>query len=79
MSKRDEIKKIWTECFKDSREYVDMFFDQVYRDDEAMLLTDQSGSAVSSLLLQRYAMSFHGSEAPVSYIAGAATRRSKRG
>ena len=42
MSKRDEIKKIWTECFKDSREYVDMFFDQVYRDDEAMLLTDQS-------------------------------------
>ena len=56
-----------------------MFFDQVYRDDEAMLLTDQSGSAVSSLLLQRYAMSFHGSEAPVSYIAGAATRRSKRG
>lgn len=79
MSKRDEIKKIWTECFKDSREYVDMFFDQVYRDDEAMLLTDQSGASVSSLLLQRYLMSFHGSEAPVSYIAGAATRRSKRG
>ena len=79
MSKRDEIKKIWTECFKDPRGYVDMFFDQVYRDDEAMLLTDQSGAAVSSLLLQHFTMSFHGSEPSVSYIAGAATRRSKRG
>lgn len=79
MSKRDEIKKIWTECFKDSREYVDMFFDHVYRDDEAMLLTDQTGAPVSSLLLQSYRMSFHGSEPSVSYIAGAATRRSKRG
>lgn len=79
MSKRDEIKKIWTECFKDSREYVDMFFTQVYHDDEAMLLTDQSGVPVSSLLLQRYRMSFHGEEPAVSYIAGAATRRNKRG
>ncbi|MCM1077857.1 MAG: GNAT family N-acetyltransferase [Bacteroides sp.] len=79
MSKRDDIKKIWTECFKDSREYVDMFFNQVYRDDEALLLTDQSGAPVSSMLLQRYRMSFHGEEPDVSYIAGAATRRSKRG
>ena len=79
MSKRDEIKKIWTECFKDPREYVEMFFDQVYRDDEAMMLTDQSGTPVSSLLLQNYRMSFHGEEPSVSYIAGAATRRSKRG
>lgn len=79
MSKRDDIKKIWIECFDDPRQYVDMYFDQVYRDDEALVLTDQSGSAVSSLLLQRYSMSFHGAEPAVSYIAGAATRRSKRG
>lgn len=79
MSKRDEIKKIWTECFKDPKDYVEMYFDQVYRDDEAMLLTDQAGAPVSSLLLQNYRMSFHGQEPAVSYIAGAATRRSKRG
>ena len=42
MSKRDEIKKIWLECFQDPRPYVDMYFDQVYRDDEALLLCDQS-------------------------------------
>lgn len=79
MSKRDEIKKIWLECFQDPRPYVDMYFDQVYRDDEALLLCDQSDAPVSSLMLQRYLMSFHGSEPSVSYIAGAATRRARRG
>ncbi len=79
MNKRDEIKKIWLECFNDSRSYVDMYFDNVYRDDEAMILTDQTGAAVSSLMLQRYAMSFHGAEPNVGYIAGAATKRSRRG
>ena len=79
MSKRDDIMKIWQESFKDSRSYVTMYFERVYRDDEAMLLTDPAGTPVSSLLLQQYSMSLHGSELPVSYIAGAATRRSQRG
>jgi len=71
--------KIWQESFKDSRSYVTMFFDRVYRDDEAMLLNDPAGTPVSSLLLQQYAMFLHGSTLPVGYIAGAATRRSQRG
>lgn len=79
MSKRDDIMKIWQESFKDPRSYVAMYFDRVYRDDEALLLTDASGSPVSSLLLQRYALTFHGRRLPVSYVAGAATRRSQRG
>ncbi|MBP3303225.1 MAG: GNAT family N-acetyltransferase [Muribaculaceae bacterium] len=79
MSKRDEIMKIWRESFSDSRDYVAMYFDRVYRDDEALTLVDGTGAAVSSLLLQRFRMTFHGSEVPVGYIAGAATRRSQRG
>lgn len=79
MSKRDDIRRIWTECFADTRQYVEMYFSQIYRDDEAMLLTDPQGNAVSSLMLQKYAMSFHSSDVPVSYIAGAATRRAHRG
>lgn len=71
--------KIWQESFKDPRSYVAMYFDRVYRDDEALTLADASGATVSSLLLQRYRMSFHGAEVPVSYIAGAATRRNQRG
>ncbi len=79
MSKRDDIKRIWQESFSDSREYVRMYFEQVYSDDEALLLQDAEGLSVSSLLLQKYAMSFHGATPPVSYIAGAATRRNQRG
>lgn len=79
MSKRDDIIRIWQESFKDSRAYVNMYFDRVYREDEALTLTDASGATVSSLLLQHYAMKFHGTELPVSYVAGAATRRQQRG
>lgn len=73
MSKRDDIIKIWQESFNDSRAYVSMYFDRVYSDDEAVVLTDPQGVTVSSLLLQRYGMAFQDAELPVSYIAGAAT------
>lgn len=79
MSKRDDIKRIWQESFSDSREYVRMYFEQVYLDDDALLMHDAEGVPVSSLLLQHYFMSFHGATPPVSYVAGAATRRNQRG
>lgn len=78
MSKRDDIKRIWSECFNDSPEYVDMYFSRVYNDSDGMTL-EKNGKVVSSLLLQRYAMRFHGVDVPVSYVAGAATRRNARG
>lgn len=78
MSKRDDIKRIWSECFDDSSEYVDMYFSRVYSDADGMTL-EKNGKTVSSLLLQRYAMRFHGKDVPVSYVAGAATRRNARG
>lgn len=78
MSLRDDIKKLWIESFDDSREYVDMYFDRVYRDAD-VVATMVSGHPVSSMLLQRYAMSFHGQEMGVSYVAGASTKRQMRG
>ncbi|MCC8072422.1 MAG: GNAT family N-acetyltransferase [Bacteroidales bacterium] len=78
MNRRDEIKKIWRECFDDSQEYVDMYFDRVYREQDAMTLED-NGRTVSSLLLQHYDLHFHGRDVGMAYIAGAATRRGQRG
>lgn len=78
MNRKEEIKRIWSECFNDSREYVDMYFDRVYNDADGMLL-ERNGKVVSSLLLQRYAMLIGNREVCVSYVAGAATRRSARG
>lgn len=79
MSKRDDIIKIWQESFSDPREYVNMYFDRVYRDDEALTLADRSGQTLSSLLLQKYEMKYQDGRYPVSYVAGAATVRKQRG
>lgn len=76
---REEIKRIWLESFNDSAEYVDMYFDRVYRDSDALTMDDASGRPLSSLLLQRYSLWLYGSEQPLAYIAGAATRRHARG
>lgn len=76
---RDEIKRIWLESFDDSTEYVDMYFNRVYRDEDALTANDPSGRPLSSLLLQRYTMQMHGSDIGLAYVAGAATRRQARG
>jgi hypothetical protein len=77
MNKKDAVKKIWRESFDDSEQYVDMFFSRIYRDDDAMLLVD-NGIPSSSLLLQRYAMNFHGVTVSIGYVCGAATIKDAR-
>lgn len=72
MKKKDIVLKLWRECFDDSDRFVDMFFTRVYRDEDALVL-EKNGRVVSSMLLQRYSMNFHGVTLPVSYICGAAT------
>lgn len=79
MNKREEIKRIYRESFSDSPEYVEMYFNNVYNDDEGMLLCNDDGQPVSALMLRQFEMSFHGTRVPVSYIAGAATKRKQRG
>lgn len=76
---RENIKRIWLECFDDSPEYVDMYFDRVYREEDALTMDDASGKPLSSLLLQQYVMLCYGREVSVGYVAGAATRRQARG
>lgn len=78
MKKKEAIIDIWRESFSDSDEYLDMFFSKVYHDEDALVLKD-NGEIVSSMLLQRYAMNFHGAVVPISYVCGAATRKSRRG
>lgn len=79
MNKREEIKRIYRDCFNDSDSYIELVFDRVYRDGEAMLHLGADGQPVSALLLRRYEMSFHGSIVPTGYIFGAGTRRKQRG
>ncbi len=76
--KQQSVKKIWRECFNDTPQWIDMYFSRVYNDDDAFVLT-KDDKVVSSLLLLRYKMNFHGELIPVSYVSGAATRPHYRG
>ncbi len=80
MKPRDEYKKLWRDTFDDDNEFIEMFFSRAYSDDDLLYIPgDRAGEIDSALLLQPYTMRFHGSEAGMSYICGAATRRSRRG
>ena len=70
--RKEDIREIWTESFDDSPEWIEMFFSQVYRDQDALTLSCD-GRMVCSMMLQPYAMTFHGEIVPTSYICGAAT------
>ena len=78
MSKKENIRHLWKECFRDSDEYLDMYFDRIYRDADASTI-DYEGKTVSSLLAQPYMIQYQGRELPMTYIAGATTRRQARG
>lgn len=72
MTRKDTVRDIWTKCFDDTREWMDMFFSKIYRDDEAHTL-EVDGRTVSSLMMRPYTMDFHNTSLPTSYIYGAAT------
>ena len=76
--KKNRIQRIFTQAFPAPPRWTDWFFDEVYSDDEAMLLT-KDGNAVSTLMLMDYAYSFHGRSLPMGYIYGATTARDVRG
>lgn len=70
--KKDSIKRLFDNAFKTDLEWNDWFFENVYKDEEA-LVYEKDGAAVSSLFLQRYKFNLHGQEMDFGYIAGATT------
>ncbi len=78
MSTKDNVREIWSECFDDTPQWIDMFFSEVYRDDEAVTLC-RDKRMVSALMLQQYSMNFHGCNIQAGYICGAATLTPYRG
>lgn len=77
MDKKSKIQELWQECFNDTPEFVGMYFNRMYSDDNALLL-EKNGTPASAMLLQRYAMNFHGDVADMGYICGAATSANAR-
>lgn len=77
-SVKKAVMRIWAEAFDDSPAYREMYFNHIYRPEDTVTLCYKSGATVSSLLLQRYNIDFHGASLPMGYITGAATLRKAR-
>ena len=70
--KKNLIRRLYDFAFKEDLSWNDWFFERVYKDEEAFLLTG-GGNALSCLLLQKYGFWFHGEETKFGYICGATT------
>lgn len=63
---------LWKEAFGDSDTFIRLYFDQVYKEENA-LVTEEGGRVVSALQMIPYTMMYGGEEITVSYISGACT------
>lgn len=72
MDRKQQIMKLWTRCFNDSEAFIHLFFDKVYKEENALVI-EQNGKVVSALQMLPYTMTYYGTEISVSYIYGACT------
>lgn len=71
------VRRLYDAGFGEDKAWNAWFFDDVYRDEDAMLLAP-GGNPVSCLLLQRYDFAYPGGRVPMGYICGATTLASSR-
>ncbi|MDO5396261.1 MAG: GNAT family N-acetyltransferase [Bacteroidales bacterium] len=75
---KEKIRSLYDQAFPEKPEWNKWFFEKVYNEDDGMLLVD-NGNPVSSLIMQKYVFSYHGSQIGLSYISGVATAPKLRG
>lgn len=75
---REKIIDIWNYCFRDPKEYVDFYFENVYSN-ENTLVCENGGKILSSLQLNQYVINVRGVDFPVSYVVGVSTLPEFRG
>lgn len=77
-TKKQQIINLWQSVFDDTPEFIRLFFDRIYSDENALSF-EKDGQVVSALHMLPYSMTYLGKEVPVSYIYGACTLESERG
>lgn len=77
-SKKEQLIDLWRSCFRDSEDFIRLFFERVYREEWALTI-EEEGEVISVLYLIPYRMNWEGQEINVGYICGAGTLPSRRG
>ena len=69
---KSEIRQMWKTCFNDSDKFINLYFEEKYRNENTMIYFVQN-QPVASLQILPYFFTFCGVEIPVGYISGACT------
>ena len=67
MDKKQQIVNLWRTCFGDSEAFISLYFDRVYKDENAMTI-EKDGKIVSALQIVPYTMTYLGTE--ISHDSG---------
>ena len=73
LEKKTKVKELWQLCFHDDERFVNLLFDNLYRDENTVCF-EKGGKVTTALQMLPYRMSFGEASLDVSYISGAATR-----
>ncbi len=78
MDKKNAIIDLWRSSFDDSEDFLKLFFDRIYKDENALTL-EKNGKIVSTLQVLPYTMTYYHKEISVGYIYGACTAPGEEG
>ncbi|MDR2968204.1 MAG: GNAT family N-acetyltransferase [Tannerellaceae bacterium] len=76
--RKKQIRTLWQKCFDDSEEFVEFYFEKVYRDENTLSL-ERAGRVVSAMQMIPYRMLWCETEITVAYVSGACTAPEVRG
>ncbi|MBM6757191.1 GNAT family N-acetyltransferase [Bacteroides mediterraneensis] len=72
MTIKEQVKVLWKQCFHDSDEFIDFYFQRRYTDD-LNSYAEADGRVIAALQRIPYSLTYEGMEIPVAYISGACT------
>lgn len=77
-SRKGQVIDLWRTCFGDPEPFIQLFFEQVYRDEYTLTL-ERDGRVISALQILPYTLCYYGEMIPVGYICGVSTLPEERG
>lgn len=69
MDKKEQLVALWKTCFGDSDSFIRLFFDRVYRDENALTL-ERDGRLCCALHIVPYKMRAGERELTMAYVCG---------
>ena len=77
-TKREEARRLWQLCFGDSAEFLDRYFDRLYREED-VLLAKEGSKAIGHLQFPQLSLSLGEEILPAGYVVAVCTHPDHRG